>query len=166
VRRPRWHRCRWYTISVEHLAPAPGQDPPHGWTIVKRACMADRCAELAASVMPGTWSVAEARGLMPWNGGPSPAAIGEAARRGGLGGVARERATGADGDGLIRDGDPFAVPGLPGPFPAPVILGEPGLVAAAAGGPPWAEAPDPGPMPADADQPARPSWAWRDPGER
>jgi len=162
VRRPRWHRCRWYTIAVEHLAAAPGQDPPHGWSIVKRACMADRCAELAASVMPGTWSVAEARGLMPWNGGPSPAAIGEAARRGGLGGVARERAAAA-GDGVF----------LGGTYPAPVLpgeswdacLGDPAECLAAAPASPASSGPGGPPPWPDAEPPARPAWAWREPGE-
>lgn len=161
MRRRRWHRCRWYTIAVEHLAPAPGQDPPHGWTIVKRACVADWCAELAASVMPGTWSPAEARGIMPWNGTAAP--VEEAARRGGLGAIARERAAAAD---------PYAVPGLPGPvMPGEswdACLGDPAACLATAAAPASSASssgPDGGPPWPDAQPPARPSWAWREPGE-
>lgn len=75
----RRHRCRWYVVGVEHLGPAPGQDPAYGWSIVKRACLADRCAELATSILAGTWTAAEARGVPPWSAAAPPPA--EAERR-------------------------------------------------------------------------------------
>jgi hypothetical protein len=102
--RPRWHRHRWHAVAVEHLGPAAGQDPPHGWSVIKRVCSGGRCAGLAASVLPGWWTLAEARAVPPW----TAAAPGPGALAGGVGAVARQRAAiaGHDwaGPGFTRDG--------------------------------------------------------------